>query len=60
MNIEYIKRSVKATLAIEGAKPSEEGQKITETFLKGEITSDQAVSKIIEYWGVKNEIHHKL
>ena len=45
-NVEFIKRNVKATLAVENARPSPEGEKITEKFLNGEITSSEAIRRI--------------
>jgi len=50
--IKAIERSVLGTLKIEDMKPSENGKKITNDFLKGNITSEEAVKKIKKYWGV--------
>lgn len=49
--IKKIERSVLGTLKIEGMKPSEKGKKITNEFLKGNITSDEAVRQIKKNFG---------
>lgn len=46
MKIEDIEKNVAASLAVEGAKPSKTGKKITRKFLKGEITSKDAIRSI--------------
>ena len=48
-NVEWIKRQVKGTMAVEGIKPSKEGEKITNLFLKGRIDSKTAIKQIKKY-----------
>jgi hypothetical protein len=55
MKIEWIEKNVEATMNVEGAKPSEEGKKITRDFLKGEISSKEAVESIKKYWKEKTK-----
>ena len=45
-NIERILANAKATLAVEGLKPSKIAVEITRIYLAGEITSEQAISLI--------------
>ena len=52
MKIEQIEKKVEATLAIEGKTPSTEGKETTKKFLKGEITSEEAIKRIKSHWGV--------
>ena len=52
-DIKKIQKCVEGSLAVENAKPSKEGKKITEKYLKGEITSSEAIKKIKKRWGVK-------
>ncbi len=53
IDVEGIENQIKGTMAVEGIKPSKEGEKITNSFLKGEISSEEALRKIKKYWGVK-------
>ena len=45
-NIDRIIANTKATLAVEGLKPSKVATQITRKFLAGEITSEQAIQLI--------------
>jgi hypothetical protein len=49
--VKKIENSVLGTMKIEGMKPSVNGKNITNDFLKGNITSKEAVRKIKKYWG---------
>lgn len=49
--VEEIENSVLGTMKIEGMKPSANGKNITNDFLKGNITSEEAVRKIKKNWG---------
>ena len=49
--VEEIENSVLGRMKIEGMKPSVNGKNITNDFLKGNITSEEAVRKIKKYWG---------
>jgi hypothetical protein len=49
--IKEIQNNVAGSLAVEGKKPSENGKKINEKFLKGEITSKQAINDIKKSYG---------
>ena len=51
--IKKIEKSVKATMAIEGLKPSKQGENITNLYLRGKIDSETAIEQIKKYWGVK-------
>lgn len=48
-HVKEIEKQVKGTLAVEGIKPSIEGEKITNKFLNGYIESDTAINQIKEY-----------
>jgi hypothetical protein len=45
--IQEIKRMVKASLKIEGIQPSEKAVEINERYLKGIISSQQAINEMI-------------
>lgn len=51
--IEKIIANSNATLEVEGMKPSEESNEITKRYLRGELTSIQAIQKILDLKGVK-------
>lgn len=51
MKIDNIQKNVLATLAIEGLKPSNKAIEINLKFLKGNITSQEAIKKIKEVYG---------
>jgi hypothetical protein len=51
--IEKIIANSNATLEVEGMKPSKESNEITRSCLRGEITSEQAIQKILDLRGVK-------
>jgi hypothetical protein len=44
-----VNRCVKGTMAIEGLKPSKQGENITSLFLTGRIDSKTAIEQIIKY-----------
>ena len=48
-DIKAIESNVKATKAIEGLKPSKQGENITHLFLTGKIDSKTAISQIIKF-----------
>ncbi|MBN1468749.1 MAG: antitoxin VbhA family protein [Fusobacteriaceae bacterium] len=48
-NIDYIIKNCKATLKIEGLKPSRQAENINRLFLEGKITSNTAIEQIIKY-----------
>jgi len=52
-DIKKIENNVKATMAIEGLKPSRQGENITNLYLHGKIDSKTAIEQIKKYWGVK-------
>lgn len=49
-DIDRIKRNVAATLMIEGLKPSDFAVMVNDKFLHGEITKEQAVESIKDYY----------
>jgi hypothetical protein len=51
--ITQIENSVKATLQVEGVKPSRQGENITNLYLQGKIDSKTAIEQILKYWSVK-------
>lgn len=52
MNIKEIQRNVLATLAVENIKPSDKAIAINSQYLKGIITSQEAIKKIKEVYGL--------
>lgn len=48
-DVKKIQKSVEGSLAVEGAKASDEAKKINTEFLKGNISSDTAVKNIIKH-----------
>lgn len=50
-DINFIIRNVTASLAFEGAIPSETAKKINLQFLEGTITSDEAIKEIKKIYG---------
>ncbi|MFA5460048.1 MAG: antitoxin VbhA family protein [Candidatus Paceibacterota bacterium] len=53
VDIKKVESSVKATMAIEGLKPSKQGENITNLYLRGKIDSKTAIKQIKKYWGIK-------
>jgi hypothetical protein len=53
IDVKRIENSVKATLLVEGKKPSNQGENITNLFLNGKIDSKTAIKEIKKYWGIK-------
>lgn len=49
MNIKEIENNVNATMAHEGLTASNTGKRITRKFLKGEISSNEAIRRIKAY-----------
>jgi ethanolamine ammonia-lyase small subunit len=49
--IKEIQNNVAGSMAVEGKKPSENAEKINTKFLKGEITSKQAIRDIKKSYG---------
>lgn len=52
MDIDKIIKNVSASLDIEGLKPSSMGLKVNRRYLEGEISSQEAISIIKQYYKV--------
>lgn len=50
MKTNFIEKQVLATMKFEDAKPSKFGQKTTREYLKGSISSEQAIKRIKKYY----------
>lgn len=53
-NLEY----TLATLEIEGLRPSDHAISLCERMAEGEITADEAVNAILEYYGISSQSIH--
>jgi hypothetical protein len=55
MDNKKILNNVKASLSIEGLKVSKDSLSITERFLDGNISSQEAIKQILKIYGLKGD-----